>query len=673
MTIVFPFPGGGGGSSSGSLGYSLGRTFSHSLGKVGGGTFYQGGIGSGAQDWRNQYSAKVANKLRLPWENRGVGGSQLCPITKGQGASPTTPNYTCNFASILQQTPAGDQLAGPFPARPGPNLYHLHLGANDLGFGMVTLPAFLESYRAVIGRLLSNVNIEDNHPAVTAAGGAAGTARTVADRNSGIGVRQLTNGQAITITGQPLDANFPGGDAWFRFVVETGDVNAVSIVDNGVTIVNNGDLTDVPRSGQATPNISLRQDIVFGGVVSGGTFTLSYGGQTTAAIAWNASPQTVQAALQALSSVGTGAGACPNGLKVRVQGNAGNAYDVVFDPATVVAGGTNCRLTFVSSLTGTAPTITIKEQAGQVAFKATLAPGAHTITITATSFIAAQPVQFDCLDIATSDAVPATIMLPNLHRLFGNPGQLLNYFPTWSQQATPNGARTTSGAVWYDDAKVAQWNVAILAMVLSEFTLNGYPRCVYVDIDLVLNKDVKLLGPGDGTAPGDGIHPLERGLRLVGKAILNNTPSLSSDEAMALGMAVHDDWQDLALQAGWSIKNTDGFFQPNFANPRARVDGEGFVHFEGAAIYAGTPADATGILNLPVSMRPGSFHQLIIRAETVAAYPTTPFILPVDLWPGPMGYPAIGSNAGRLMTRGSAWPLNPKIGLSSLPPIHVDE
>ena len=55
---------------------------------------------------------------------------------------------------------------------------------------------------------------------------------------------------------------------------------------------------------------------------TGGTFTLSYGGQTTAAIAENANPAAVQSALVALSSIGTG--------NVRVSGAPGGPYTVEF-------------------------------------------------------------------------------------------------------------------------------------------------------------------------------------------------------------------------------------------------------------------------------------------------------------------------------------------------------
>ena len=60
---------------------------------------------------------------------------------------------------------------------------------------------------------------------------------------------------------------------------------------------------------------------------TGGTFTLSFGGETTAPIAYNAPPATVQAALRALASIGSGG--------VTVSGGPGSAsgafpYAVVF-------------------------------------------------------------------------------------------------------------------------------------------------------------------------------------------------------------------------------------------------------------------------------------------------------------------------------------------------------
>lgn len=55
---------------------------------------------------------------------------------------------------------------------------------------------------------------------------------------------------------------------------------------------------------------------------TGGTFTLTYNGQTTDALAYNATAATVQTKLRALSTIGTG--------NVNVTGSAGGPYTVTF-------------------------------------------------------------------------------------------------------------------------------------------------------------------------------------------------------------------------------------------------------------------------------------------------------------------------------------------------------
>ena len=69
--------------------------------------------------------------------------------------------------------------------------------------------------------------------------------------------------------------------------------------------------------------------LALGGTGLGGTFTISYGGQTTAGLAFNATAATVQTALQGLSSVGAG--------NMTVSGPAGG-------PWTISLAGTLARL-----------------------------------------------------------------------------------------------------------------------------------------------------------------------------------------------------------------------------------------------------------------------------------------------------------------------------------------
>lgn len=83
---------------------------------------------------------------------------------------------------------------------------------------------------------------------------------------------------------------------------------------------------------------------------TGGTFTLSFGGQTTTAIAEAAASSAVQTALQALSTIGSG--------NVAVTGSAGGPFTVTFQGSLA---NTNVALLTGSnaSLTGGASTVTI--------------------------------------------------------------------------------------------------------------------------------------------------------------------------------------------------------------------------------------------------------------------------------------------------------------------------
>lgn len=96
------------------------------------------------------------------------------------------------------------------------------------------------------------------------------------------------------------------------------------------------------------------QSVTISGGVTGGTFTLTYGAQTTAAIAWNATALTVQNALNALSSLGASF--------ALVSGAGGNngVYYVYFTSAVVTPGAITGS---AASLTGGTPAITIADVA----------------------------------------------------------------------------------------------------------------------------------------------------------------------------------------------------------------------------------------------------------------------------------------------------------------------
>src|SRR2546430_63924 len=67
-----------------------------------------------------------------------------------------------------------------------------------------------------------------------------------------------------------------------------------------------GQVTATKLYGPYAATTTAMQTVTITGAPTGGTFTLTIGGQTTAAIPYNANAATVQAAVAALSSVGAG-------------------------------------------------------------------------------------------------------------------------------------------------------------------------------------------------------------------------------------------------------------------------------------------------------------------------------------------------------------------------------
>ncbi len=95
-----------------------------------------------------------------------------------------------------------------------------------------------------------------------------------------------------------------------------------------------------PRVDALGPVIDNTQTVTLG-TQSSGTFTLTYKGQTTATIAYNAASAAVQTALQALSTIGAG--------NATVSGSAGGPYTVTF--AAALASDTTALTGSGASLT----------------------------------------------------------------------------------------------------------------------------------------------------------------------------------------------------------------------------------------------------------------------------------------------------------------------------------
>lgn len=99
----------------------------------------------------------------------------------------------------------------------------------------------------------------------------------------------------------------------------SGPDQPYSVLKSGIPL---GRLTESGLYAPYTGPSSETQTVTITGGPTGGTFTLTFNGQNTAAIAYNATAATVQAALEALNNIAVG--------DVKVTGNAGGPYTVVF-------------------------------------------------------------------------------------------------------------------------------------------------------------------------------------------------------------------------------------------------------------------------------------------------------------------------------------------------------
>jgi hypothetical protein len=111
-------------------------------------------------------------------------------------------------------------------------------------------------------------------------------------------------------------------------------------------------VSSTPPSVNAGGGTSEVQTVTITGSPTGGSFTLTYSGQTTAAISWDATAATVDAALEALSNVGAG--------DVSVTGGPGpgTPWTVTFTGALAVTDVP--QMTAASSLTGgTSPAVAV--------------------------------------------------------------------------------------------------------------------------------------------------------------------------------------------------------------------------------------------------------------------------------------------------------------------------
>lgn len=183
---------------------------------------------------------------------------------------------------------------------------------------------------------------------------------------------------------------------------------------------------------------------------TGGSFTLTFNAQTTAVIAFGATAATVQTALLALSTVGTG-----NAL---VTGNAGGPFTVTFrgtlaDTVLPLTGS-------AAGLTGPAPALTIVQRASVFNTVATRAPDSGYLVFSKISSIIERTIgskiseeyryQFS-VNVKAPSVATINSAVVRLEALFDRQTLAISGSTFWLAEKiadNPNLAAELSGALW---------------------------------------------------------------------------------------------------------------------------------------------------------------------------------------------------------------------------------
>lgn len=178
--------------------------------------------------------------------------------------------------------------------------------------------------------------------------------------SSVVGPYGLVPGTSYTLSAYYKSASTVRTAQTFLYWRDAGGNNISGLASGGLNLTQNWQRLTLTA---VVPPVGTRQQVAIAGAPTGGSFTLTYAGQTTAAIPWNA-PATgagsVAAALHALSNVG------PNGIvDVWCTGGPLPTTPVVISFAyPLVSGqGAIAMMTHTDSLTGgSSPQVTLTDQ-----------------------------------------------------------------------------------------------------------------------------------------------------------------------------------------------------------------------------------------------------------------------------------------------------------------------
>lgn len=178
-------------------------------------------------------------------------------------------------------------------------------------------------------------------------------------QTSGVSILTATRRIIAAVSGS-LDLSVPTGAANTpsAFSLLLSKVQSVFLLcDQAVTLKAGG--------------VNAVQSLAMTGGATGGTFTLSFGGQTTAPVAWNASAPTVQAALSLLSTIGVGGVVCTGGpfpgtaVALTFAGlNAVQTVALVTGNPSGLTGGSTPAVTASTTTAGVNPDTTLNVLAG---------------------------------------------------------------------------------------------------------------------------------------------------------------------------------------------------------------------------------------------------------------------------------------------------------------------
>lgn len=150
----------------------------------------------------------------------------------------------------------------------------------------------------------------------------------------------------VTRTGSVFTIEFTGADGSANQPqITVGDYSAG-------TATHTPTVTTTPGSGSGSA-VNEQQTVTLTGVPTGGTFTLTFDGQTTSAIAYNASAATVDAALEALSNIGAG--------DITVTGSSGGPWTVEFGNAMAATNQPQMTADGSNLTGGSGQTISVSE------------------------------------------------------------------------------------------------------------------------------------------------------------------------------------------------------------------------------------------------------------------------------------------------------------------------